>query len=282
MKKIFVLIFAFILSLKIEAAFLDIGTGARPMGMGGAFTAISDDENAIFWNSSVLVKTKNIRVGATYSKLFMNVDEEIGNHSLAFVVPVKKMFIGIGGVLLNSDNYKEHTYYFSKGYQLWENFSVGISLKVMQMKVTSIYADPIFSQGSYDKMWFSEDISFFMGFRYFDIGFALKDSYVVNQSKAPVDTTIRPGIAYKFSHRGRIAFDYIYRDRIGKFAVGVEDVVLGETFGLRAGFYDGNITIGGSVQFGLIDRLLSRLDFSYMFHDKLGCSIRNSLSIQFK
>ena len=40
----------------IPAAFADIGYGARPMGMGGAFLAIADDANAVMWNPAGLVR----------------------------------------------------------------------------------------------------------------------------------------------------------------------------------------------------------------------------------
>src|SRR3989339_204578 len=32
------------------AAFLNIGVGARAMGMGGAYTSVSDEPSAIYWN----------------------------------------------------------------------------------------------------------------------------------------------------------------------------------------------------------------------------------------
>ncbi len=38
----------------IYAAFMDNGFGARPMGMGGAFSGIADDSNAAIWNPAGL------------------------------------------------------------------------------------------------------------------------------------------------------------------------------------------------------------------------------------
>ena len=42
--------------------------GARPVGMGGAFIAVADDENAIFYNPAGLgmIQKKNIRIGTVY------------------------------------------------------------------------------------------------------------------------------------------------------------------------------------------------------------------------
>src|SRR6185369_5748341 len=52
------------------AAFQDTGWGARPIGMGGAFTAISDDSNAPLYNPAGLVQVQWNEVSAMYSRLF--------------------------------------------------------------------------------------------------------------------------------------------------------------------------------------------------------------------
>ena len=46
--------------------FLKIGYGARPMGMGGAFTAISDDANSLFWNPAGLSQISSRLATTTY------------------------------------------------------------------------------------------------------------------------------------------------------------------------------------------------------------------------
>lgn len=48
----------------IPAAFVDIGYGARPMGMGGAFVALADDANSVLWNPAGL--TRLARMEATF------------------------------------------------------------------------------------------------------------------------------------------------------------------------------------------------------------------------
>src|SRR6185436_19321357 len=54
----------------LQAAFEDTGWGARPVGMGGAFTAISDDSNAPLYNPAGLVQVQWNEVSAMYSRLF--------------------------------------------------------------------------------------------------------------------------------------------------------------------------------------------------------------------
>jgi hypothetical protein len=48
------------------AQFLEIGLGARPVGMGEAFTAVTDDALSVYWNPSGLVKIKGIDISLSY------------------------------------------------------------------------------------------------------------------------------------------------------------------------------------------------------------------------
>jgi len=48
----------------------DIGTGVRPLGMGGAFAALADDENALFYNPAGLGFLKEMRFGSFYEPRF--------------------------------------------------------------------------------------------------------------------------------------------------------------------------------------------------------------------
>jgi len=48
----------------------DIGAGVRPLGMGGAFTALADDENALFYNPAGLGFLEGLRFGSFYEPRF--------------------------------------------------------------------------------------------------------------------------------------------------------------------------------------------------------------------
>ncbi len=50
--------------------FLKIGQGARAVGMGDAFTAVSDDINAIFWNGAGLVHVERVAYQGNYTRWF--------------------------------------------------------------------------------------------------------------------------------------------------------------------------------------------------------------------
>jgi len=54
----------------IGGAFADIGLGLRPLGMGGAYSALAADENAARWNPALLDAVKDPIAGFTWTKQF--------------------------------------------------------------------------------------------------------------------------------------------------------------------------------------------------------------------
>jgi hypothetical protein len=56
------------------AQFLKIGPGARAVGMGGAFSAVSDNLEAIYWNPAGLAAQKDRQALASYDKYFQGVN----------------------------------------------------------------------------------------------------------------------------------------------------------------------------------------------------------------
>jgi len=72
---------------------LDLGMGVRPWGMGGAFTGLSDDENALLYNTAALAYLDGARFGALFERRFGVVNDG----SLAFAA----QNLGLGLWFLN-------------------------------------------------------------------------------------------------------------------------------------------------------------------------------------
>lgn len=51
-------------------SFLNIGVGARGLGMGGAYTALADDANALYWNPAGLSKLEKREFTASHAEMF--------------------------------------------------------------------------------------------------------------------------------------------------------------------------------------------------------------------
>lgn len=59
-------------SVSIIFPLLDMGSGARAMGMGEAYTAVADDASALYWNAAGLGTVKNLQIAVTYDKWYMD------------------------------------------------------------------------------------------------------------------------------------------------------------------------------------------------------------------
>ena len=73
-KKLIAVFFALgslLLASPSHAAFEQIGAGARAIGMASAFTAISDDVHAVYYNPAGLPQVRRPEFTAGYGKLFL-------------------------------------------------------------------------------------------------------------------------------------------------------------------------------------------------------------------
>lgn len=51
------------------AAFLDVGPGARAVGLGGAYTALADDSDALYWNPAGLARQEKRQASFSHAEL---------------------------------------------------------------------------------------------------------------------------------------------------------------------------------------------------------------------
>lgn len=130
---VFMLMFFATARADIPAAFADIGYGARPLGMGGAYVALASDANAPVWNPACLPYALGWQVTTMYAKQFNLIPYFMGSITKSI-----HNEYGAGFTFLSSgdDALKENTFYFSGGMRLkrfhpWlSGFSAGLSLKI--------------------------------------------------------------------------------------------------------------------------------------------------------
>jgi hypothetical protein len=117
-------------------AFLKMGVGARAIGMGGAFVAVSDDSTAPYWNPAGLGLLKE--KSATMMVVRPEASSEIGTHEyLSFCQPTEYGNLGVSVNFFRIDNI-EYTKEVGDGFEFlgksdadteWAlNFSYGIAL----------------------------------------------------------------------------------------------------------------------------------------------------------
>ena len=118
---------------QVPAAYVDIGYGARPMGMGGAFTALTHDAHSVLWNPAGLTRLDNTNATFMWTKQ-LNL---IPYYFFAAGRPVSKS-ITLGTAVISSGNdvLRETTAFLSIAYKrhstaksFFNNFSVGMNLK---------------------------------------------------------------------------------------------------------------------------------------------------------
>jgi len=114
-----------------HAAFNDIGVGARPLGLGGAFVAAADDGNAMRYNAGGLGYIDDIQLNLTYARHFSG----LINYNYAGVVlpfgSAGSFGASFGLLAEESKIYKEQMITLSYSRKLLNQISAGMSFKLL-------------------------------------------------------------------------------------------------------------------------------------------------------
>jgi hypothetical protein len=97
----------------IAGAFADVGLGLRPLGMGGAYSALAYDENAARWNPSLLGEVIDPVAGFSWNKQF----NLISYNYLSVAYPIGQNGLGLGAFVVTTgdDIYSETTIGLASG-----------------------------------------------------------------------------------------------------------------------------------------------------------------------
>jgi hypothetical protein len=317
---IIVIVFSFNVSPQnnsgIPASFVDIGFGSRPMGMGGAFTGLANDINALMWNPAGLVSLKSDQ--AAFS--FANQLNLIQYHFLAFGMPLSSdQGIGLGLIYSGDKAMTEMTFQAGYAISLFKDFSAGINLKYRYSSFGKNTLDPsdfqVFEQDEIQE-GISDQVKgngsgfgLDMGMLYrlneeVQFGLMVKDiyspiywnSHVDNTSKQAkgsyselIPTEVSLGTSLRLIDNVIFDVDYspsVYKDASSKLSSGIEAKLV-NIISLRAGFqhYPG-VESNEKYMFGLgldlkqVFDLSILIDYTYMI-ENLANTQRFSLGFSF-
>ncbi len=289
------------------AAFNDIGVGARPLGMGGAFVALADDSNASSYNPAGLGKINAAHLSLTTAQRFRGL---INYNYISGIVPLRSVGTfgaSIGILSEDSEVYKEQTVTISYGKTFLDKLALGLNLKSFSNRFDE--TDSSVSAHIEDNSQFfthtsAADFSFDLGLMAtpvtgLTVGLSAENLFPANISMSEagedlIPQNIRVGLAYHLStiavtikqeplrevlKSGLGVFEVAFRDGVRHSHIGAE-LWLNRTIGLRAGYSliggvnnATGIALGGSVRLPIA---ALRLQLDYAFQIVTGVLVDNT------
>ena len=300
------------------AAFNDIGVGARPLGMGGAFVALADDGNAPSYNPAGLGYINAAHLSLTTAQRFRGL---INYNYISGIVPLRSVGAfgaSIGILSEDSEVYKEQTATISYGKTFLEKFALGLNLKSFSNRFDESN-ESVSAHLENNSQFFAHtsvtDFSFDLGLMAtpvtgLTLGLSAENLFPANLSVSEagadfVPRNIRVGLAYRL---GTIAattkqealrevlksgiglFEIVFRDGARHSHIGAE-LWLNRTIGVRAGYSlrsgvnrATGIALGSSMKLPVA---ALRLQLDYAFQIITGVLVDNttqrfSLSLMFE
>jgi hypothetical protein len=292
---------------KYAGEFLYLGVGARALGMGGAFTAVSDDASAGYWNPAGLAKLSNRQALVMHAETFgelLNLDYvTLILPSSQAVIGFSLMRLGGGGIkltaledpnqpiseqnrvlLLREEGHADYSFNFSYGKRASQTASWGLNAKVIYRDIPQTSA---FGLGLDFGLLYQVS-------RYLTLGANLQDatftflSYSTG-SKETITPTLKLGAAIRknwdnFSatlagdsdlrfegreYSAQYWLGNISADNHYGLEVGYQQKLMG-----RMGFDQGDFTAGAGLRVSSFT-----IDFAYLSENELDNSYRLSLTV---
>lgn len=246
------------------AAYLKMGIGGRPLGMGGAFAAIADDATAAYWNPAGLAQLKASEASTMHA--ILNMDRRLDFVNYAHLLKDGSVWAfswtGFGvdmieeragpndprgyaaGELVKYFNDTENSYAGSYAWRVKPKIDLGVSVKYMNQMVADASARCF---GLDVGILYRVNEKFHLGAAAKDISSDLQWDTGVDYTD-PVPYSARVGMMFRPRPSLIFALDvqkYQFVD--AELHFGVEGWIK-EMFAIRAGVDDGDISLGSSVK----------------------------------
>lgn len=287
------------------AYFQDLGMGARPIGMGDAFTAVADDSNTLLFNPAGLPTLEYPELNAAYSNLYTNLGarlfsgnkDTLGFHNLGLVVPLEREIGSFGAYwsLFSSEIYRENTFVLAYGrevgpeiFRLFKaadtfpgvKLDVGLKAKVLNWQVIAnefTDANSALRNTDLGRTGFTADLGFLVRTAdHVSAGVTLENLIPTNVGVTVYETVpfgIRLGGAYLYDWQGRAAYldsllgalDLVHRNGINDVRAGAEAWFAKHLFAVRMGTTLDEITTGASFFTPIKTRFDMRLDYAFTY-----------------
>ena len=114
-------------------AFEPMVIGARPAGMGGAYVALADDPEALFWNPAGLEYISGRAFSAFISRPFGVEDITLG--SAGYIQPTPLGRWGVGLQTFGTKIYRENTFGLSHSRTIRGGICIGTTLKIFNLTI---------------------------------------------------------------------------------------------------------------------------------------------------
>lgn len=116
------------------AQFENTDIGARAVGLNGAFTSLSDNSLAVFYNPSGLGQLKYREVSVFYSPSPYGISE-ISTGALSYVEPLNTGTLGLGIKTFGFDLYRETNVILSYGNSFRERIYYGVNFNLYNLQI---------------------------------------------------------------------------------------------------------------------------------------------------
>lgn len=224
--------------------FLKIGQGARPMGMAGAFTAVADDANSLFWNPGGLCRIPVPLLTSTYRNYVAGIKggylAYARPHSETLSLAVGVSYLDFGTIQKRGPNNEDlGTFHpaalvptLGFGLLLTEDIAVGVGVKGIYEAIDTLasFGAAIDVGGTYQAK--VEGLK--LGAAVQNLGVQLQ---AFNEEKESLPITMKVGASYQPVEVLTLGLDIVKPvDNEVNFRMGSEWRPV-EMFALRAGYY---------------------------------------------